>query len=230
MARRRREAGGLGDGRVPGRSQARAACARFAFIECNPRLQVEHTVTEEITGIDLVAVQIELARGNSLRDIGLKQENIPRPRGVAMQLRVNMEKIAPDGSVKPTGGTLTRFVPPSGPGVRVDTYGYEGYTTNPAFDPLLAKVVVQAPDFTLALGRAKRALREFVIAGVDTNIAFLDALLDNPEVAGRRTNTRLVEDNVAALVAASANWKPHETAAPAAAPVAAPRAANAAPA
>jgi acetyl/propionyl-CoA carboxylase alpha subunit len=202
----------------------------FAFIECNPRLQVEHTVTEEITGIDLVAVQIELARGNSLRDIGLKQENIPKPRGVAMQLRVNMEKIEADGSVKPTGGTLTRFVPPSGPGVRVDTYGYEGYTTNPAFDPLLAKVIVQAPDFTLALGRAKRALREFVIAGVDTNIAFLDALLDNPEVAGRRTNTRLVEDNIAALVAATANWKPHETAASTAAPVAAPRATNAAPA
>ena len=78
----------------------------FAFIECNPRLQVEHTVTEEITGIDLVAVQIELARGNSLRDLGLKQENIPKPRGVAVQLRVNMEKIAADGSVKPTGGRL----------------------------------------------------------------------------------------------------------------------------
>ncbi len=184
----------------------------FAFIECNPRLQVEHTVTEEITGIDLVAVQIELARGNSLRDIGLKQENIPRPRGVAMQLRINMEKMAADGSVRPSGGTLTRFVPPSGPGVRVDTFGYEGYTTNPAFDSLLAKLVVHAPDFTLALGRARRALREFVIAGIDTNIPFLDALLDNPEVAGRRTNTRLVEENIASLVAASANWRPHEIA------------------
>jgi acetyl/propionyl-CoA carboxylase alpha subunit len=182
----------------------------FAFIECNPRLQVEHTVTEEITGIDLVAVQIELARGNSLRDIGLKQENIPKPRGVAMQLRINMEKMAADGSVHASGGMLTRFVPPSGPGVRVDTFGYEGYATNPAFDPLLAKLIVQAPDFTLALGRAKRALREFVIAGVDTNVPFLGALLDNPEVAGRRTNTRLVEDNIASLVAAAANWKPHE--------------------
>jgi len=184
----------------------------FAFIECNPRLQVEHTVTEEITGIDLVAVQIELARGNSLRDIGLKQENIPKPRGVAMQLRINMEKMSADGSVRPSGGTLTRFVPPSGPGVRVDTFGYEGYVTNPAFDSLLAKLVVQAPDFTLALGRAKRALREFVIAGVDTNIPFLDALLDNPEVAGRRTNTRLVEENITSLVATAANWKPHEIA------------------
>ncbi len=172
----------------------------FAFIECNPRLQVEHTVTEEITGIDLVAVQIELARGNSLRDIGLKQENIPKPRGVAIQLRINMEKIAEDGSVRPTGGIMTRFVPPSGPGVRVDTFGYEGYTTNPAFDPLLAKLVVQAPDYTLALGRAKRALDEFVIGGVETNIPFLRALLENPEVAGRRTHPRIVEDNMPALV------------------------------
>jgi len=182
----------------------------FAFIECNPRLQVEHTVTEEITGIDLVAVQIELARGNSLRDIGLKQENIPKPRGVAIQLRVNMEKLGADGSVRPTGGTLTRFVPPSGPGVRVDTYGYEGYTTNPAFDPLLAKVIVQAPDFTLAVGRAKRALHEFVIAGVETNIPFLHALLENPEVAGRRTNTRFVEENTPALLAAAASWTPND--------------------
>ncbi len=184
----------------------------FAFIECNPRLQVEHTVTEEITGIDLVAVQIELARGNSLRDIGLKQENIPKPRGVAIQLRVNMEKLGPDGSVRPTGGTLTRFVPPSGPGVRVDTYGYEGYTTNPAFDPLLAKVIVQAPDFPLAVGRAQRALREFVIAGVETNIPFLHALLENPEVAGRRTNTRFVEENIAALLTAATSWTPNDIA------------------
>jgi acetyl/propionyl-CoA carboxylase alpha subunit/acetyl-CoA carboxylase carboxyltransferase component len=184
--------------------------AAFAFIECNPRLQVEHTVTEEITGIDLVAVQIELARGNSLRDIGLKQENIPKPRGVAIQLRVNMEKLGPDGSVRPTGGTLTRFVPPSGPGVRVDTYGYEGYTTNPAFDPLLAKVIVHAPDFTLAVGRAKRALHEFGIAGVETNIPFLHALLENPEVAGRRTNTCFVEENIAALLAAATSWTPND--------------------
>jgi acetyl/propionyl-CoA carboxylase alpha subunit/acetyl-CoA carboxylase carboxyltransferase component len=182
----------------------------FAFIECNPRLQVEHTVTEAITGVDLVAVQIELARGNSLRDLGLKQENIPKPRGVAIQLRVNMERLAEDGSVRPSGGTLTRFAPPSGPGVRVDTCGYEGYTTNPAFDPLLAKVIVQAPDYTLAIGRAKRALQEFAIGGVETNIPFLHALLQNPEVAGRRTNTRLVEENMPALLAAAASWKPAE--------------------
>ncbi|HWA03971.1 MAG TPA: carboxyl transferase domain-containing protein [Rhizomicrobium sp.] len=182
----------------------------FAFIECNPRLQVEHTVTEEITGIDLVAVQIELARGNTLRDLGLKQENIPRPRGVAVQLRINTETIGADGTVRSAGGTLTRFVPPTGPGVRVDACGYEGYTTNPAFDPLLAKLVVQAPDHALALKRARRALSEFAIGGVETNIPFLDAILGHPEVAARRTHTRLVEDNLAALAAAAASWKPHE--------------------
>src|SRR5580692_1319264 len=116
--------------------------AGFAFIEANPRLQVEHTVTEEVTGIDLVAVQIQLAQGKSLHDIGLQQDDVPRPRGFAVQLRVNMEKIEADGTIKPSGGTLARFAPPSGPGVRVDTFGYEGYTTNPAFDPLLAKLIV----------------------------------------------------------------------------------------
>ncbi len=158
----------------------------FAFIEANPRLQVEHTVTEEITGIDLVGVQIELAQGRSLRDIGLRQEDVPAPRGFAVQLRINMETIAADGAIKPTGGTLTRFTPPSGPGIRVDTYGYEGYTTNPAFDPLLAKLIAHGPDFTAAMTRAQRALGEFAIGGVETNIGFLDALIGDERVAGGR--------------------------------------------
>jgi acetyl/propionyl-CoA carboxylase alpha subunit len=180
----------------------------FAFIECNPRLQVEHTVTEEITGIDLVAVQIELARGNSLRDIGLKQENIPRPRGVAVELRLNLERMTEDGALVPTGGTLRRFAPPSGPGIRVDTYGYEGYAANPAFDPLLAKIVAQAPDYSLALSRVRRALGEFVIDGVETNARFLAALLAHPEVVGRRMHTRTIEENLGALLADSAAIAP----------------------
>ena len=126
----------------------------FAFIEANPRLQVEHTITEEVTGVDLVAVQIELARGRSLRELHLRQDDVPAPRGYAIQLRVNLERMEADGTVKPQGGTLARFAPPSGPGVRVDTSGYEGYQTNPSFDPLLAKVIVHAPDFPLALARA----------------------------------------------------------------------------
>jgi acetyl/propionyl-CoA carboxylase alpha subunit len=183
----------------------------FAFIEANPRLQVEHTVTEEVTGIDLVGVQIALARGKSLRDIGLHQDNVPVPRGTAVQLRVNMEKMESDGTIKPSGGTLNTFTPPSGPGVRVDTFGYEGYTTNPAFDPLLAKLIVHGPDYASAMARAKRALHEFAIGGVATNLGFLHALIARPDVHDGKTHTRYVEDHMAELVAAAADWKPAPT-------------------
>jgi acetyl/propionyl-CoA carboxylase alpha subunit len=193
----------------------------FAFIEANPRLQVEHTVTEEVTGIDLVRVQIELARGKSLRDIGLHQDDVPPTRGFAVQLRVNMEKTEADGTIKPSGGTLNAFAPPSGPGVRVDTFGYEGYATNPAFDPLLAKLIVHGPDYASAMTRAKRALNEFVIGGVATNIGFLHALIARDDVIAGRTTTRYVEEHTAELVAAAAEWKPQHaqtvTAAPSAA-------------
>ena len=180
----------------------------FAFIEANPRLQVEHTVTEEITGIDLVAVQIDLIRGKTLREIGLKQDDIPEPRGFAVQLRVNMEKVEASGAIKSSGGTLRRFVPPSGPGVRVDTYGYEGYTTNPGFDSLLAKVIVHGPDFASAMARARRALSEFVIEGVETNISFLHALLADERVLKGKTSTQFVEEHTSELVAAAAKWQP----------------------
>jgi len=181
--------------------------AAFAFIEANPRLQVEHTVTEEVTGIDLVAVQIDLVRGKMLKEIGLKQEDIPEPRGFAVQLRVSMEKMEADGTIKPSGGTLRRFVPPSGPGVRVDTFGYEGYTTNPGYDPLLAKVIVHGPDFTATMARARRALSEFVIDGVQTNVQFLHALISDERVLNGDTSTRFVEENTADLVTKALNWK-----------------------
>ncbi|HEX4534057.1 MAG TPA: carboxyl transferase domain-containing protein, partial [Rhizomicrobium sp.] len=163
---------------------------------------------EEITGIDLVAVQIELAQGRSLQELSLKQSDIPDPRGAAIQLRVNVESIAADGTVKPGGGTLTRFAVPAGPGIRVDAYGYEGYTTNPSFDPLLAKVIVSAPNYALAFTRARRALSEFAIGGVQTNIGFLDAILAQPEVQAAQAHTRFVEENVAKLVSLAAQWKP----------------------
>ena len=202
----------------------------FAFIEANPRLQVEHTVTEEVTGIDLVGLQIELARGKSLRDVGLTQEEVPSPRGYAVQLRINMEKIEADGTIKPSGGTLLRFAPPSGPGVRVDTFGYEGYTTNPAFDPLLAKLIVHGPDFASAMTRATRALGEFAIAGVATNAGFLHALITRDDVIAGGTHTRYVEEHTAELVAAAASWSPQTPAAAAAGPIAAKAATAAVPA
>src|SRR5579885_2734700 len=115
--------------------------APFAFIEANPRLQVEHTVTEEVTGIDLVRLQLELASGRTLDALGLRQQDVPAPRGYAIQVRVNMETMTPAGEARPSGGTLAAFDPPSGPGIRVDTFGYAGYTTSPRFDSLLAKVI-----------------------------------------------------------------------------------------
>src|SRR6202040_1263229 len=108
--------------------------APFAFIEANPRLQVEHTVTEEVTGVDLVKLQLKLAAGYSLAELGLLQADVPPPRGFAIQARINMESMGADGLAKPSGGTLAAFEMPSGPGLRVDTFGYAGYTTSPRFD------------------------------------------------------------------------------------------------
>jgi acetyl/propionyl-CoA carboxylase alpha subunit/acetyl-CoA carboxylase carboxyltransferase component len=169
--------------------------APYYFIEANPRLQVEHTVTEEAIGIDLVQAQLRLAAGASLADLKLTQADVPAPRGYAIQLRVNMETPQADGSVRPAGGTLTVFEPPSGPGLRVDSCGYAGNATSPAFDSLLAKVIAHAPDFGGAVARAYRALCEFRIEGVETNVPFLQNLLLHPDVIAGRTYTRFVEDH-----------------------------------
>ena len=176
--------------------------AAFAFIEANARLQVEHTVTEEVTGIDLVKLQLQLAGGKTLAELGLRQADVPAPRGFAIQMRINMESMGADGIAKPSGGTLTAFDAPSGPGLRTDTFAYTGYTTNPNFDSLLAKLVAHSssPHFADALTRASRALSEFRIEGVRTNIAFLQSLLLHPEFAANRIYTRFVEDRAAELV------------------------------
>ena len=133
----------------------------FSFIEANARLQVEHTVTEEVTGLDLVECQIGIANGVPLAELGLSPA--PAPRGFAIQARVNLERMREDGDVRPAAGTLRSFRPPAGPGVRVDTYGYAGYSANPNFDSLIAKVITRAPrgDFHDAVRRARRALDEF---------------------------------------------------------------------
>ena len=180
--------------------------AGFAFIEANPRLQVEHTVTEEVTGIDLVRTQLRLAAGRTLVDLGLTQAGVPSPRGFAVQVRVNMETMATDGSVRPTGGTIAAFQVPSGPGVRVDTFGYAGYRTSPRYDSLLAKVIAHSPsgDVGDAMGRAARALAEFRIEGVATNADFLQSLLAHPDVVAGRASTRFVDDHAGELVAAAA--------------------------
>ena len=180
----------------------------FAFIEANPRLQVEHTVTEEVTGIDLVTTQIRLLQGSTLEELGLKQAGVPKPQGFAIQLRINLESMDADGTVKPSGGVLSQFAPPSGPGVRVDTSGYAGYRTNPSFDPLIAKLIVKGADFAQARARGMRALAEFAIAGAGSNIAFLHGLLSNADVAQGRAHTRFVEEHLGTLLKEAANWKP----------------------
>ncbi len=174
----------------------------FFFLETNPRLQVEHTITEEIAGIDLVQMQIEIARGRSLKELGLIQADIGASLGYAAQCRVNMEEIGADGEVRPTGGTLKGFSPPLGPGIRVDTFGYPGYETNPNFDSLLAKLIVysRSETFSDAIAKAYRALCEFQIEGVKTNIPFLQNLLINADVADNHVTTCFIEDNHAALI------------------------------
>jgi acetyl/propionyl-CoA carboxylase alpha subunit/acetyl-CoA carboxylase carboxyltransferase component len=177
------------------------ADADFAFIEANARLQVEHTVTEQVTGVDLVKAQLQLTAGRSLAEVGLSQDDIPEPRGFAVQARVNMETMAPDGTTKPSGGTLGAFEPPSGPGVRVDTFGYVGYRTSPRFDSLLAKVIGHSTSgrFEDAVTRTYRALCEFKIEGVGTNIPFLQTLLQHADVVAGRTYTQFVDEHVAEL-------------------------------
>ena len=176
---------------------------RFAFIEANARLQVEHTVTEEVLGIDLVQAQLRIAAGATLAEIGLEQSSIPRPRGYAMQLRVNMESMQRDGTTRPTSGTLSAFEPPAGPGVRVDSFGYAGYRTSPSFDPLLAKVIAHSSsdNFTDVVQRAYRALCEFRIEGVVTNVGFLQNLLCHPSVESNEIDTTFIERHASELAA-----------------------------
>ena len=177
--------------------------AGFVFIEANPRLQVEHTVTEAVTGVDLVQAQLKLASGRTLEELGLSTP--PPLRGYALQARINMESMQPDGSAKPEGGVLSAFELPSGPGIRVDAYGYAGYATSPSFDSLLAKVIAWSPssDFVDAVRRAQRALGETRIEGVKTNLRFLQALLDRAELHSGRVYTRFVDEHIAELLAAS---------------------------
>ncbi len=186
----------------------------FVFCEVNARIQVEHTVTEEVTGVDLVAAQLRIAGGARLADLSLTQPEVPSPRGYAIQCRVNTETMRPDGTAHPSGGVLHAFETPSGPRIRIDTYGYAGYRTNPSFDSLLAKVIAHHPgrDYADAVRRARSAVTEFRIEGVATNLGFLAALLDRPEVARNELTTSFTADHAESLceVAAQATslWGP----------------------
>ncbi|MEJ6655270.1 MAG: carboxyl transferase domain-containing protein, partial [Pseudomonas sp.] len=182
----------------------------FFFIEANPRLQVEHTITEEISGIDLVQAQVAVLGGRSLQDLKLTQDDIPAPIGYAIQCRINMETMDKSGATHPSGGTLTVFEPPSGPGIRVDTYGYSGYTTSPHFDSLLAKVIVhdRSSDYGKAVRKTYRALCQFRLEGVKTNTALLQTLLSQADVVSNDIYTRYVDDRMEQLVTESEKAHP----------------------
>ena len=175
--------------------------AGFAFIETNARLQVEHTVTEEVTGVDIVQAQIQLAQGSTLDELGLNYSGVGTPRGYAIQNRINMETLSVDGIVRPSVGTLRSYEVPSGPGVRTDGFGDAGYTTSPSFDSLLAKVITHSssPNFDVAVQRSLRALSEFRIEGVDTNIPFLVNVLNHRDFFDGSVHTRWVDENVSTL-------------------------------
>jgi acetyl/propionyl-CoA carboxylase alpha subunit/acetyl-CoA carboxylase carboxyltransferase component len=161
------------------------------FIEVNPRLQVEHTVTEAVTGLDLVQIQLRLAEAASLPSLGLAAA--PVPRGYAMQFRINAEIFSPDGEVRPASGRLTHFLPPGGPGIRVDHAASEGMQVGVAYDSLLAKLIVHGPDREAVLRRSARALAEFRIEGVATNLPMLRRLLAHSRVQANDIHTRFVE-------------------------------------
>ncbi|XVQ15240.1 carboxyl transferase domain-containing protein [Spirillospora sp. CA-255316] len=189
----------------------------FWFLEANPRLQVEHTVTEEVTGIDLVQAQIRLALGEDLAAVGLDAPP-PEPRHTAIQVRVNAETLDAGGTPRPRSGTLTAFAPPSGPGVRVDTHGHAGYEVGARYDPLLAKVVARAADLLGAVARVSGALAEFEIGGVETNVPLLRAVLRHPGFAAGGFDTGFLTDHLDELLAGLPAARPHtatpETAAP----------------
>ncbi|MFJ4650668.1 carboxyl transferase domain-containing protein [Nocardia sp. NPDC088792] len=165
------------------------------FLEVNPRLQVEHTVTESVTGVDLVAVQLDLAQGRTLTELGLRGLEA---RGYAVQARVNAELVTADGTVLPSSGTITRFDAPTGLGVRVDTAVHSGTRQGVRFDSLLAKVITHAPLYSAALRRCADALSETVITGVDTNLGLLRAVLDELARSGPVT-TAWFEQHLAEL-------------------------------
>lgn len=190
---------------------AASATLPFVFIEANPRLQVEHTVTEAVTGLDLVQLQMAVAAGQPLKTLGVEADRTAAQRGFALQWRINAETLDAHGNARPSGGTLARFDLPSGPGVRVDTHGYAGLAPSPHYDTLLAKLIVHSPSprFADALRRSLRALDECRIDGIATNLALLRAIAARPEFAAQAVHTRFVEAHLGDLLAAAASLEGH---------------------
>ncbi|WP_414708612.1 acetyl-CoA carboxylase biotin carboxylase subunit [Ramlibacter sp.] len=163
--------------------------AAFYFIEMNTRIQVEHPVTEMLTGVDIVAEQIRVANGEPME----LTAGWDAPRSHAIECRINAE--SPTHGFRPSPGRIARWQPPGGPGVRVDSHCREGYVVQPFYDSMIAKVVVCAPDRDSAIRRMRRALSEFVVEGPDTTISFHLSLLSDPEFGAGKGHTTWVEDH-----------------------------------
>src|ERR1700758_917230 len=171
---------------------------RYVFIEMNPRIQVEHTVTEEITDVDLVSSQLRIASGKTLDQLGLRQENI-LPHGAALQCRITTED--PANGLPPAPGRSGAYRSPGGAGIRLDGSTNLGAEISAHFDSMLVKLTCRGRDFPGAVARARRAIAEFRIRGVSTNIPFLQAVLDNPDFQAGRVTTSFIDERPQLLTA-----------------------------
>lgn len=159
----------------------------FYFLEMNTRIQVEHPVTELISGVDLIEEQFRVAAGETLR---FRQEDIVF-RGHSIECRINAE--LPEADFRPSPGRITSWVPPQGPNIRLDTHCYPGYSVPIHYDSMLAKLIVYGPDRVTAIARMQRALSRFQIEGISTNIGFQATLIGNPDFVNGAMNTALVD-------------------------------------
>ncbi len=165
----------------------------YYFMEMNTRIQVEHPVTEQLTGVDLVKEQIRVAAGEPLTDATL-----PPLRGHVIECRINAED--PARGFQPSPGRIDVFHPPGGPGVRLDTHVYAGYTVPPFYDSLLAKLIVQGRDREEALRRMHMALESFIIEGVTTTAGFLARVMEHPQFRAGTFDTKFLERELAGLL------------------------------
>jgi pyruvate carboxylase len=170
----------------------------YVFIEMNPRIQVEHTVTEEITDVDLVSSQLRIASGETLDDLGLRQQDI-RPHGAALQCRITTED--PANGFRPDTGRISAYRSPGGAGIRLDGSTNLGAEISAHFDSMLVKLTCRGRDFHTAVSRARRAIAEFRIRGVSTNIPFLQAVLEDPDFQAGRVTTSFIDERPQLLTA-----------------------------
>ncbi|ORC09170.1 pyruvate carboxylase [Mycobacterium persicum] len=172
----------------------------YVFIEMNPRIQVEHTVTEEITDVDLVSSQLRIAAGETLDDLGLEQQAI-QPHGAALQCRITTED--PANGFRPDTGRISALRAPGGAGIRLDGSTNLGAEISAHFDSMLVKLTCRGRDFPTAVNRARRAMAEFRIRGVSTNIGFLQAVLDDPDFQAGLITTSFIDERPQLLTARS---------------------------